>query len=162
MKTKPQPPGPILVPVDFSRHSASALAWAAGLAGRLDATLRVLHVVHDPESEPGYYSRVNEKGELQLIEDAAAEMMAEFLATVIADNPDLPSLQSLEKTLLVGIPVTRILEEAAHCDACMIVIGSQGRTGLSHLLLGSKAERVAQLSPIPVTIVKADRKDDDE
>jgi len=39
-------------------------------------------------------------------------------------------------------------------DASMIVMGSQGRTGLPHLLLGSKAERIAQLSPVPVTIVK--------
>jgi universal stress protein A len=38
----------------------------------------------------------------------------------------------------------------------MIVMGSQGRTGLAHLLLGSKAERVVRLSPIPVTIVKAE------
>ena len=43
---------------------------------------------------------------------------------------------------------------AAKTEAQMIVMGSQGRTGLSHLLLGSKAEKVAQLAPIPVTIVK--------
>ena len=51
--------------------------------------------------------------------------------------------------------MTRILEVAEKLEAIMIVVGSQGRTGLPHLLLGSKAERVAQLSPIPVTIVKS-------
>ena len=55
---------------------------------------------------------------------------------------------------MVGLPVTRILEVATKTEAQMIVMGSQGRTGLSHLLLGSKAEKVAQLAPIPVTIVK--------
>ena len=45
----------------------------------------------------------------------------------------------------------------ASSKAHHIVIGSQGRTGLPHFLLGSKAERVVRLSPIPVTIVKAER-----
>ena len=40
----------------------------------------------------------------------------------------------------------------------MIVMGSQGRTGLAHVLLGSKAEQVVRLAPIPVTIVKAKAK----
>ena len=43
-------------------------------------------------------------------------------------------------------------------QASMIVIGSHGRTGLSHLLVGSKAERVVQLSTIPVTVVKGSTK----
>jgi len=42
----------------------------------------------------------------------------------------------------------------------MIVMGSQGRTGLAHALLGSKAEQIVHLSPIPVTIIKADAKAD--
>ena len=49
----------------------------------------------------------------------------------------------------------RILEVAEKSGAQQIVMGSLGRSGLSHLLLGSKAQRVVQLSPIPVTIVKA-------
>ena len=57
--------------------------------------------------------------------------------------------------LVVGLPVTRILETAEKIEARMIVMGSQGRTGLKHIMLGSKAEQVVNLSPIPVTIVKA-------
>ena len=59
-----------------------------------------------------------------------------------------------------GIPGSRILEAAESADASLIVMGSRGRTGLPHLLLGSKAERVVQLSPIPVTIVKAEASKD--
>ena len=59
---------------------------------------------------------------------------------------------------MVGTPVTRILEVAKKKQASMIIIGSHGRTGLSHLLVGSKAERVVQLSPIPVTVVKSSTK----
>ena len=56
--------------------------------------------------------------------------------------------------LVVGLPVSRIMETAKKIDARMIVMGSQGRTGLDHLLLGSKTEQVVRLSPIDVTVVK--------
>ncbi len=146
--------GPILVPVDFSPHSAAALVWAAGVADCLSAPLRVLHVAHDPESAPGYYVRSKRKKHLRRIEEAAAEMMEEFLKQVAKDNPGCKRLQKIDSTLVHGLPVTRILEVADKIGASMIVMGSQGRTGLPHLLLGSKAERVAQLAPVPVTIIK--------
>ena len=58
-----------------------------------------------------------------------------------------------------GLPANRILEVAADEDAQLIVMGSKGRTGLKNLLIGSKSERVAKLSPVPVTIVKRAREE---
>jgi nucleotide-binding universal stress UspA family protein len=153
-KEKKRKQGPVLVPVDFSPHSAAALVWAAGLCDCLDSPLTVLHVAHDPESAPGYYVRSKRKKHLRRIEEAAEEMMEEFLTQIAKDNPQHSHLQDVESMLVLGLPVTRILEVADKIDARMIVMGSQGRTGLPHLLLGSKAERIAQLSPVPVTIVK--------
>ena len=149
--------GPILVPVDFSPHSAAALLWAYRFRTCLKAPVRVLHVAHDPESAPGYYLRSKRKKHLRRIEEAAEEMMKDFLGQVAKDNPDNERLRDIEPILVHGLPVTRILEVADKIGASMIVMGSQGRTGLPHLLLGSKAERVVQLSPIPVTIVKQDK-----
>lgn len=144
---------PILVAVDFSPFSERALVWAARAASSFGAPLVALHVVHDPESAPGYPRHAKKHVKhLRRIEDAAAEMMTEFLDRMRGEHPDL--LATLEHRQEVGLPVTRILEVAAQIDAQMIVVGSHGRTGLPHLLLGSKSERVAQLSPIPVTIVK--------
>jgi nucleotide-binding universal stress UspA family protein len=60
--------------------------------------------------------------------------------------------------MVVGTPVTRIVEIAEKKQATMIILGSQGRTGLSSLLLGSKAAQVVQLSTIPVTVVKTPKK----
>ena len=82
-------------------------------------------------------------------------MMEDFLQKVRKKYPDKPALNDATTTLVVGLPVTRILETAKRIKARMIVMGSQGRTGLSHVLLGSKAEQVVRLAPIPVTIVKA-------
>ena len=145
---------PILVPIDFSSFSEEALIWAAHAARRFEAPLVTLHVVHDPESAPGYYQRSKKrKKHLKRFEEAAADMMDEFLDGVRTKHPKL--LGELEFRLVVGLPVTRILEVAREIDARMIVVGSQGRTGLAALLLGSKAEKVARLSPVPVTIVKS-------
>ena len=150
------PDAPILVAVDFSPHSVAALEWAAEAASATGAPLEILHVVHDPASHPGYYREVDDPGGAERIEDAAARQMRQFLEHVAEDAAAL-DLATARIHLVAGIPVNRILETAEAQGARQLVMGSQGRTGLPHLMLGSKAERVVQLSPIPVTIVKAPR-----
>lgn len=145
---------PILVPVDFSDQSEAALVHAAKLAGCLEVPLIVLHVVHDPGAMPGYYARVSKKKFLSHIEDAAREMLDEFLSATRKKEPEIKALKSAHSALVMGLPVTRILEMAKKHDAGMIVMGSKGATGLKHLLVGSIAEQVVHLAPIPVTIVK--------
>jgi len=149
---------PILVPVDFSPSSEVALLYAADLAAILQFPLIVLHVVHDPGQAPGYYAMKGRKKQLRRMEDVAADMMEEFMTAMKNKHPDQPALATAETRLVVGLPVTRILETAAKVKAGMIMMGSQGRTGLAHVLLGSKAEQVVRLAPIPVTIVKAKAK----
>lgn len=148
---------PILVAVDFSPHSEAALVWAADAARKFGVALVVLHVVHDPAEAPGYYPRAMRESagsgssELHRIEDMARQAMDGFLEDVASRQPELGPLES---RLVVGLPATRILEVASEVGARLIVMGSQGRTGLAHLMLGSKAEQVVRLSRIPVTIVK--------
>ena len=146
----------ILVPVDFSPHSEAAMTFAAQLAESLDATLLVLHVVHDPAEAPGYYK--SKKKQLQKMEDAAREMLAELIQGVAAKHPELKRLAKVKRIQVAGLPVTRILEIVAKEQPQMVVMGSQGRTGLAHIALGSKAEQVMRLCPIPVTIVKTPKK----
>lgn len=150
---------PILVAVDFSADSKAALVWACDYANLCGAGLIVLHVVHDPGEAPGYYRR-SEEDALRPMEDVAEEMLAEFIEKVREDHPEVAAVEKLEAMLVSGIPASRILEAAGSEEARLIVMGSSGRTGLSHILLGSKAEHVVQMSPIPVTIVKAERSAD--
>ena len=135
------------------------MVWACQYAACSKTDLVVLHVVHDPAEAPGYY-RKSDADLLRPMEDVATEMMDKFLEKTKTQNPGLDALKDAKSRLVKGIPATRILEVAQAMGARLIVMGSQGRTGLPHLLLGSKAERVAQMSPIPVTIVKAGRDDD--
>lgn len=150
---------PVLVAVDFSEDSEAALLWACGYAAQIGGEIIALHVVHDPIDMPGSYRR-SEADVLRPTADLAAEMLDKFIKTFAETHPDLPALGVLKAELVEGIPETRILEFAEAVDAILIVIGSRGLTGLPHLMLGSKAERIAQLSPRPVTIVKRRRQDD--
>jgi nucleotide-binding universal stress UspA family protein len=145
----------LLVAVDFSPYSEQALCFAGRLAEKLTAQLLVLHVIHDPAEAPGFYAqKVEKKKFLQSMEEAAEEMMEEFLLKIRQACPDQMPIKEAKPLLVVGTPVTRIVEVAEKKQASMIIIGSHGRTGLAHLLVGSKVQRVIQLSPIPVTVVK--------
>ena len=145
---------PILVPVDFSEHARVALTWACELARSLNAAVIVLHVVNDPADAPGYY-RQNKEDMMRPMEDVAAKMMRRFIKATGKKIGDKKYFKQLQCKLVVGLPVTRILEIADKLGARHIVMGSQGRTGLDRLLLGSKAEQVVRMASIPVTIVKA-------
>ena len=143
----------ILVPVDFSPNSEQALLFAAEMAACMKAGLTVLHVVHDPGDAPGYYARKDE-GPISRLEDVASEMLSEFLSRMAAEHPEHKIIRRARTELISGLPVTRILEVVEKLKPNMVVMGSRGRTGISHLLLGSKAEQVVRLCPVPVTIVK--------
>ena len=144
----------ILVPVDFSAHSAAALDHAAKLSTLVPSAMVVLHVVHDPSDMPGYYSSLVKNKHFDRMQDAAASAFEEFLENVVEAHPENEALSNIEPVMVIGLPVTRILEVVDTLDPIMVVMGSQGRTGLKHLIIGSKAEQIIQLCPVPVTIVK--------
>lgn len=149
---------PILVPVDFSSHSETAVVSAAELSENLGSKLVILHIVHDLNEAPGYYSVKGRDKQLRRMEDVAAEMLDEFLRKMQKKHSGLTALKTASTMLVVGLPVNRILESAKKIRARMIIMGSQGRTGLARAMLGSKAEQVVRLAPIPVMIVKDDKK----
>jgi nucleotide-binding universal stress UspA family protein len=144
----------ILVPVDFSPHSEAAILLASKLAQCFDAVPLVLHVVHDPGDMPGYYAQALKKKHLARIEDGATDMLADFLSRLAKHHKGPDGLDRAESMLVKGLPTNRILEVAERKKAIMIVMGSKGRAGIKHLMLGSVAERVVQMSPIPVTVAK--------
>ena len=146
--------GPILVAVDFSEDSRLALVWAARQAGLEGTPLIILHVVHDPAASPGFYRKPDDNY-LRPMVDVAKEMMDDFITEAKAEHPDLPALSAAHLRLVSGLPPGRIVEFAEAEGVGIVVLGSRGRTGLAHVLLGSVAERVMQLCPLPVVVVKA-------
>jgi universal stress protein A len=143
----------ILVPVDYSEPSRKALELALGLEGV--ETIEVVHVWERPpyvaeELVPSHDGSRRSLGEL--IRENAELEMTEFLAKVAARSE-----VHLAHRLLSGEPVSEILSEASKPGYDLLVVGSHGRTGMTRLLLGSVAEKVVRLSPIPVLTVPSGR-----
>ena len=147
---------PILVAIDFSEDSKAAMIWGYRYSKCCGAPLTVLHVVHDPVSSPGFYRREKEN-HTQTMQEVAESMMNEFLDRVRLELPDLPSTDAFDIRFVPGLPPSRIVEVADLLNVCIVVIGSRGKTGLEHMLLGSVAERVVELAHGPVVVVKSDR-----
>jgi len=145
--------GPILVGTDFSPGAEAALGWAVDAALAFGVPLLVLHVVHDPAEDPGHYARFK-KGQFEELERVAKDMMQDFMEEARERLPHLDEVSDVDVSVVAGLPVSRILEVAQRKHASLIVMGGQGRTALSDVLLGSKVERVTRLAPIPVTVVK--------
>lgn len=130
--------------------------WAARYAAVRDTELLLLHVVHDLASSPGFYSKTRD-AQLEPMQDIAEAMMQEFLADIVADEPELTFLDGLETHFVRGLPPTRIVEVADLLEADLIVVGSRGKTGLPHRLMGSTSERVVELASAPVVVVKSEQ-----
>ena len=131
--------------------------FASKVATSMNVTIIALHVVHDPVDAPGFYSERRKQKGIDRMEDVAKEMLDQFLTKLAKKLPNKSALKDAKTMLVVGIPVTRIMQVVEKIKPLMIVMGSQGKTGLAHAFLGSTAENVARLSSVPVTIVKTKR-----
>lgn len=140
-----------LVPVDYSEHSKASLKYAVDLAERFGASLDVVHVWDRPNYVPETMVVVGEgssRSLAELIQQNAEREMREFLADV-----ELPANVTVRERLLSGEPAAVLLEELGRGGYDLAVVGTHGRTGLTHLLLGSIAEKLVRMSPVPVLTI---------
>jgi nucleotide-binding universal stress UspA family protein len=152
----PSSTSPILVPVDFSHQSRAAALTASALTGQSPVPVLLLHVAHENSQQPGFYRR-HSNGMSNItkpLADIAQELLDQFLQELRFDHPEASGLRQARTMTVTGLPSKRIVEVAERENAMMIVMGSRGRTGLPHWLLGSVAEQVSRHSPRPVTIIK--------
>jgi len=143
----------ILVPVDYSAASRRALELALTLD--VDAKVTVIHVWDKPPYVgDGVITHTDgsRRSLAELIRENAEREMSEFLAQVT-----VPPGKSYEHHLVSGDPVVAILAEANKSSFDVLVVGTNGRTGMSKLLLGSVTEKLIRLSPIPVLTVPPPR-----
>lgn len=149
----------ILAAVDFSKDSRAAAEDAILLGKALNLEVILFHAVHDLAHDPGFYEKGKKaKKLLTTMSDAAQGMMKAFVKENDLDKTARKAGVKLGEKLAVGRPQEQIVRVAGEEKHAMVVIGASGRTGLAHLFMGSVADRVAQLSPIPVLVVKAPRK----
>lgn len=144
----------ILVPVDFSESSRAALAYAAELAQRFGATIDLVHVWQAPTFIPTATLPEVPNVDANIVnlvrknaEDATAHALAD------AKKQGLPVENARCEP---GVPARGIVDIAKADGYDLIVIGTHGRTGLSHAMMGSVAEKVVRLAPCPVLTVRSE------
>jgi len=140
----------ILVPTDFSPNSSEATAWAADLAGRYKAGITLVHV-YQP------VSMILPEGFVLKSADDIADLLHSLDAALAEAKSQLAALApgvAIDSVLLQGAPFAEIVRHAREKRFDLIVIGTHGRSGLRHALLGSVAEKVVRKSHCPVLTVR--------
>ena len=139
----------ILCPVDYSVSSSEAMKYAAHIAGEEGAKVYLLHVIdvrsygHEspldiemPKPSPENLERVKK----ELVEDLFQEKGGKGV--------------DVEGMVVMGKPVEEILKVAKEQEMDLIVMGTHGRTGIPHVIVGSVAENIVRKAPCPVLTVR--------
>jgi len=141
----------ILCPVDFSESSEHAMQYALALAEAYQAELQLLHVIEVPAAAlargpmgPPVLSIDN----LQEFQETCREHL-ENIASRASEQ-----YKNVTYHLGSGVPFLGIIQSAKAEDVDLIVVGTHGRTGLAHALIGSVAEKLVRKAPCPVLTVK--------
>ena len=137
----------ILVPIDFSDSSRSALNYAFSLAQQSGGKLVLLYA-NEPVATPdfAYHPLMREPEKFAVTAERQLKKICEqegiarsWIAKIVIPN---------------GVAHAQITEAAKNLNADLIVIATHGNTGLKHVLLGSTTERVVRHAPCPVLVVR--------
>lgn len=143
----------LLVAVDFSDQSVRALQIARDLGARLNAGLDIVHFVpiriigidmEGMEAEATYIEELHRND----LEEARIKLEAFVKQHTTTDD-------EVQQHLYSGEPTSEINPKARETGAEMIIIGTHGRAGLKHMLLGSVAESVLRTAEVPVLCVRS-------
>jgi universal stress protein A len=131
----------IVVGADFSSHSRRAVAYAGELAKALDARLTVAHVDEKAAFVPGSdLARLEQASDRANLDAVVAELVHRDVRARGVVRP--------------GVPAAGLCDLAREEQADLLVVGTQGRTCLANVVLGSVVERVVRDAPCPVVVVR--------
>lgn len=144
----------ILVAIDFSKLSYEALDYAIDLARDLGARLSVIYVV-----EPLEFAGVDVLGGTPIATQSIVDehLKQAKLELERVKTRKLAGLEGATTAVRMGRPAEEIVAAGGKGKANLIVLGTHGRSGLSHLLMGSVSERVVRHSQCPVVVVPTRR-----
>ena len=141
----------ILVPTDFSADAETAFGCALELSRNFGASVHLLHVVENPLAAGAWSS------EMYTAEIAGLQINLIRGARERLRGAVPPGATNVVVDVRSGQPAREIVGAARELGVDVIVMGTHGRTGLSHALMGSVAERVVRLAPCPVLTMGANK-----
>jgi nucleotide-binding universal stress UspA family protein len=141
----------ILVPIDGSDTATRGLQEAIGLAADLKAKLTLLHVIDDFPLLVEMASAINVEATLDELRRRGEALLAQAKGKAAERGVQA---ETLLRQVAGGRVADQIVHEALQGDCDLIVMGTHGRRGFSHLLIGSEAESVLRSSPLPVLLLR--------
>ncbi len=147
MTTLKDPPRNILVPIDFSEQSEKAASAACALAAKTGATIHLLHAYLIPVESVGLALSISQKYVEQFVQESRTQLLE--LKTKLCPDASLGPL-----LVESGDPREVITKKAKELNAELIVMGTHGRRGIAHALMGSVAESVARTAHCSVLVVR--------
>ena len=137
----------ILCPVDHSECSYLALKYAISLALKDEAKLYLMHVIDSRL----YDTEMYKLSPYKLNEIDESKIRTDLMKSLPEGTTDVLEVEAI---VVKGVPFNEIINAATEISVDLIVIGTHGRTGISHVMLGSVAEKVVRKAPCPVLTVR--------
>jgi nucleotide-binding universal stress UspA family protein len=138
----------ILCPLDFSEFTDEIVDYAVSIAGKFGAELHFLHVIPNLNYYTPYESFLTPENLIALESSIETEVGKDF--DKIMKKIDMP----VKKVIKNGAPFVEIIEYVKAESIDLVVMGTHGRSGIEHILIGSVAEKVVRKSPCPVLTIR--------
>jgi universal stress protein A len=139
----------ILVPLDFSDYTDEIMNVAVQIAEKFGSTMHLLHVIPNMDYFTPYESFLSAENLVSIQRDIEREVEKD-MEVVVKKLKDIP----VAKTIHAGVAFLEIVNYVRTENIDLVVMGTHGRGGLEHILIGSVAEKVVRKSPCPVLTIR--------
>lgn len=143
----------ILCPLDFSEFTDEIVNYAVNIAGKYGAELHFLHIVPNLNYFTPYESFLTPENLIAIEKNIEAEVDKDF--EKIIKKVDMP----VKKIVKNGAPFVEIIDYVKAESIDLVIMGTHGRSGIEHILIGSVAEKVVRKSPCPVLTIRPRNKE---
>ncbi|OPX99196.1 MAG: hypothetical protein A4E62_02331 [Syntrophorhabdus sp. PtaU1.Bin002] len=138
----------VLCAVDFSEFTNQIVAYASEVAKRFDSELHLIHIIPNLNYFTPYESFLTPENLVAIERNIEGEVEKDF--DKIIKKLDMP----VKKAIKTGVTFVEIIDYIKTEDIDLVVIGTHGRSGIEHILIGSVAEKVVRKSPCPVLTIR--------
>jgi universal stress protein A len=139
----------ILVPLDFSDYTDEIMNAALQIAEKFGSTIHLLHVIPNMDYFTPYESFLSAENMINVQRDVEREV-GKDMETIVKNVKDIP----VTKAIHTGVAFLEIIDYVRTETIDLVVMGTHGRGGLEHILIGSVAEKVVRKSPCPVLTIR--------
>jgi universal stress protein A len=142
----------IVCPVDFSEFTDGIIKYAVSLAAKYDAELHLFHVIPNLNYFTPYESFLTPENIVLIEKNIEKEVEKDF--EKIIKGIDVPA----KKIIKTGVVFIEIIDYIKEENIDLVVMGTHGRSGIEHILIGSVAEKILRKSPCPVLTIRPKEK----